>query len=112
MNIEAKKCLLDIKNAIDDIFQFVGAERNFYNYRDNLMLKRAVEREFMIMGEAAVRLKREGFENILQHQREIIAYRNFLAHAYDSVVDEKVWAIIIKHLPLLLNEVEQLLKEA
>jgi uncharacterized protein with HEPN domain len=109
MTDEARKCLYDIITAAQNIFGFLGIERNFQHYKENLMLRWAVEREFMIIGEAANRLKKEGFESLLQNQREIIAYRNFLAHAYDSVVDEKVWAIIVLHLPTLLEEAIQLL---
>lgn len=109
MTDEAKKCLLDIKQAIENVFSFVGENRNFFDYKNNLMMRRAVEREFLIMGEAANRLKKEGFGELLQNQREIIAYRNFLIHAYDSVVDEKVWAIIVRHLPPLLVELRELL---
>lgn len=109
MTDEAKKYLLDIRNAIKNIFLFIGENPDFDDYKSNLMMRRAVEREFMIMGEAATRLKKEGFGESLQNQKEIIAYRNFLAHAYDSVVDEKVWAIIITFLPPLLKEVEEYL---
>jgi len=111
MTDEAKKSLLDIKQAIENIFSFVGEKRNFFDYKNNLMMRRAVEREFLIMGEAANRLKKDGFGELLQNQKEIIAYRNFLIHAYDSVVDEKVWAIIVRHLPLLLEETNSLLSQ-
>jgi len=110
MTDEAKKSLLDIQQAIKNIFSFVGEKRNFFDYKNNLMMRRAVEREFLIMGEAANRLKKDGFGELLQNQKEIIAYRNFLVHAYDSVVDEKVWAIIVRHLPLLFEEVTLLLE--
>jgi uncharacterized protein with HEPN domain len=109
MTDEAKKSMLDTKQAVENIFSFVGKEPDFSAYKENLMLRRAVEREFLIMGEAANRLKKEGFGNLLQSQKEIIAYRNFLTHAYDSVVDEKVWAIIVRYLPPLLDEINQLL---
>ncbi len=111
MTDEAKKHLLDIQQAIENIFSFLEGERNFFAYKQNLMMRRAVEREFLIIGEAANRLKKEGFGKILDNQKEIIAYRNFLIHAYDSVVDEKVWAIIMRHLPPLLEEVNQLLSQ-
>lgn len=41
--------------------------------------------------------------------RKIIATRNFIIHEYDFVDDAQVWQIIDKHLPLLKQEVEELL---
>jgi uncharacterized protein with HEPN domain len=39
-----------------------------------------------------------------------VGLRNQIIHAYDNLSDENIWAIIIKHLPLLKNEVEKLIK--
>lgn len=75
------------------------------------MMRKAVEREFMTIGEVANRLKKEGFDNLLENQGDMVAYRNFLINAYDAIVDEKVWAIVIESLPKLLVEVKQLLQE-
>jgi len=43
----------------------------------------------------------ETLENITQ----IIGLRNRIIHAYDSIDDTVIWAIIIKHLPSLKKEV-------
>jgi uncharacterized protein with HEPN domain len=51
------KWLFDIKFAIDEIDSyFENEERNFFEYRRNTMLKRAVERELEIIGEAVNRI--------------------------------------------------------
>ena len=45
------KWLFDIKFAIDEIDSyFESEERNFFDYRSNTMLKRAVERDLEIIG--------------------------------------------------------------
>lgn len=111
MNEKAKKHLFDLQQAIANIFSFIGDEPNFELYQANLMMRKAVGREFMTIGEVANRLKKEGFDNLLQNQGNIIAYRNFLIHTYDAIVNEKVWTIIIEHLPKLLEEVKELLQE-
>lgn len=36
--------------------------------------------------------------------------RNRVIHGYDSVDDVIVWGTLVRHLPLLKNEVEELLK--
>ncbi len=48
--------LLDISNSIDSINEFLGEERNFNNYESNKLLRRAVERELEIIGEAVNRI--------------------------------------------------------
>lgn len=47
------KWLYDIKLCIDEIDSFFeGEEKDFFRYKNNLMLKRAVERNLEIIGEA------------------------------------------------------------
>lgn len=55
------KWFYDIKMAVEEIESFFeGANYDFYEYRKNIMLKRAVERNLEIIGEAVNRiLKRD-----------------------------------------------------
>ena len=48
--------LLDISNSIDSIHEYLGEERNFNVYESNKQLRRAVERELEIIGEAINRI--------------------------------------------------------
>lgn len=75
------------------------------------MLKRAVERDLEIIGEAVNRiLKRdELFIEKISNAKAIISLRNYVIHAYDSVSDENIWSIITNHLPKLRNEIEELI---
>ncbi len=52
MKREIKKHLYDIKVSIDSIEEFVGERKNFVDYQENKLLRRAVEREIEIIGEA------------------------------------------------------------
>ena len=52
MNTEIKKYLYDINESIVSIEKYLGESRNFNVYMSNKMLRRAIEREFEIIGEA------------------------------------------------------------
>jgi len=108
MNPDPKKYLVDIEFAISLIIDFVG-DQGFYDYHKDLKTKSAVERQLGIIGEAVNKFTQTSEEN-LKHSGQIIAFRNRLIHAYDSTEDEIVWAIIKRHLPMLLDEVKEKLK--
>jgi len=51
------KWLYDIKLAINEIESyFEGKEKKFFDYKSNTMLKRAVEKDLEIIGEAMSRI--------------------------------------------------------
>lgn len=52
MNQEIKKYLFDILESINSIENYLGEKRDFFVYNSNKMLRRAVERELEIIGEA------------------------------------------------------------
>jgi uncharacterized protein YutE (UPF0331/DUF86 family) len=47
---------------------------------------------------------------LINYHSSIIGFRNILVHAYDSIDDEIVWAIIKRHLSPLKEEVAEKLK--
>ena len=60
MNEKVLKSLFDIKIAIHEIDSFLPSERlSFNQYKSNLILKRAVERNLEIIGEAMNRILKE-----------------------------------------------------
>lgn len=52
MKREVKKYLYDINTSIESIYEFLGERRDFYDYQNNKLLRRGVEREIEIIGEA------------------------------------------------------------
>jgi len=74
-------------------------------------LKRAIERDLEIIGEAVNRILKRDAEFSLENAKRIIGLRNQIIHAYDSISDENIWAIIQKHLPILKNEIEGLINQ-
>jgi uncharacterized protein with HEPN domain len=50
MNQKINKYLYDIKISIESINEYLGDNRNFYDFQNNKQLKRATERELEIIG--------------------------------------------------------------
>ena len=73
------------------------------------MLKRAIERNLEIIGEAVTRILREEPEFPLENAKRIIGLRNQIIHGYDSVSDEYIWGVIINHIPKLKQELIKLI---
>lgn len=108
------KWVFDIKIAIYEIDgYFENQEKNFLKYRENLMLKRAVERNLEIIGEAMNRIitRDSSFENKITNSKSIISLRNQVIHSYDNISDENIWSILITHLPILKVEIEIIISE-
>ena len=93
-----------------EIQRFVaGLTLEEYSSDDKTRL--AVERSFEIIGEALNRSSTIAPEPIdaIRNHRQIISFRNILAHCYDSVEDRIVWGIIERSLPELLEDLGALL---
>ena len=58
MQLEILKYLLDIKESIESIYDFLGEQRDFNEYKSNKFLRRGIEREFEIIGEATNRISK------------------------------------------------------
>jgi uncharacterized protein with HEPN domain len=108
------KWLYDIKFCIDEIDNFfIGEEKNYFLYKQNLMRKRAVERNLEIIGEAVNRIitRDNSYIEKVSNSKSIIGLRNHVIHAYDNISDENIWSILVNHLPKLKTEVENLLAQ-
>lgn len=111
MKREVKKHLFDIQTAIDSIFEYLGKKKDFAEYQENKLLRRGIEREIEIIGEAMNRILKLEPDIRIEHARQIVDTRNFIIHAYDKVDDIVMWGIISIHIPNLKREVEAMLKE-
>jgi uncharacterized protein with HEPN domain len=110
MDNEIQKFLYDIQVSIDSIEKYLGAKRNFKEYQANKMLRRAVEREFEIIGEALNRVEKIDSCINISGKKQIIGMRNRVIHGYDKIDDEIVWGIIVKYLPVLKAEISKLIQ--
>jgi uncharacterized protein with HEPN domain len=110
MQLEVQKYLYDIKTSIESINSFIGDKRDFNSYKSDKLLRRGIERELEIIGEAANRILKIVPTIELEGVRKIIDLRNWIIHGYDKVDDVIIWGIISKQIPLLYDQVENLLK--
>jgi uncharacterized protein with HEPN domain len=110
MDNDVKAWLYDILNAIMEIEGFFqDRAKEFAEYQGDLRTKRAVERNIEIIGEALNRISKRDKTIIISNSRKIIDTRNRIIHGYDSVSDDVIWGIIIRHIPILKPEIQRLL---
>ena len=110
MQDEIKKHLKDILIAIDEIDTFFDSFPKRYEvFVDSLLLRRGVERNIEIIGEATNRILKTDPAISITNARKIVDTRNYVIHGYDTLTADILWSIVINHLPLLKNEVEKIL---
>jgi uncharacterized protein with HEPN domain len=84
----------------------------YAKFVNNNMIRYAVERSLMIIGEAANHVSEEfqvGHPEIAW--RQIIGLRNVLAHEYGDIKVDRIWSSAANNVPLLLKELENLLPD-
>ena len=109
MTEKSEKYLSDILMAIDLIEEFIlGVD--FISYEKDRKTQSAVERQFSIIGEALNQFKNIDPTITIENDKQIIGFRNRLIHAYDSLDNSMIWAILNRHLKCLKIEIENLIK--
>ena len=111
MQLEVLTYLHDIQSSIDSIFEYLGENRNFNIYLSNKLLRRGIERELEIIGEAANRILKIDPNVNIDNARKIVDLRNWVIHGYDKVDDVIIWGIVSRQLPILKEQVDKLLTE-
>lgn len=112
MRRDPRKYLWDARRAADLILEFTaGADRA--RYRDDLLLRSAVERQFEIIGEALHQLSRHDRElaRLIPELPHIVAFRNRLIHGYSVIDHDVVWNTANTDLPALRERLDELLAE-
>ncbi|MEY8720504.1 HepT-like ribonuclease domain-containing protein [Bacteroides stercorirosoris] len=106
-----RKYLYDIQQSIDSINEYLGEKRDFFAYEQNKLLRRAVERELEIIGEAVNHLLELDKSIAIDNARRIVDLRNFVIHGYDKVDNVIIWGVISKDLPKLKEQVDMLMAQ-
>lgn len=105
---KAKKYLFDILESVQSIEEFLDGV-DFFQYQENKMVRRAVERELEIIGEAMSALLKIEKSIKISSSKRVIGMRNRVIHGYDKIDDGVIWGTIKKHLSILKREVKELL---
>jgi uncharacterized protein with HEPN domain len=110
MTVATKKLLLDVCEAGESILENT-AGKSLTEYSRNRLLRRAVEREFEIIGEALRGLAQVDpvTATSVSQLRRIIDFRNRIIHGDDTIDDTVVWGVAEQNLPALIQEVTVLL---
>jgi len=112
MDETIKTWLYDILSAIDEIEGFfTDRQKIFTEYQQDIRTKRAIERNIEIIGEATNRILKYDENIVISNSRKIVDARNRVIHGYDSISDETIWGIVVRHLPVLKIEVQNLLEK-
>jgi uncharacterized protein with HEPN domain len=113
MNEQVSKYLFDIARAVADAMEFVS-DLSFHDYEQSKLIRAAVERQMIIIGEAIVQLRRldpEAAARLHTDVSSVVGFRNRLVHGYDSVDDAIVFRIATRDLPRLRQDVDELQSE-
>jgi len=112
MDRKILKYLSDIHSSILEIESFMeGRQKEFEIFCNDTLLRRGIERNIEIMGEAMTQILKIEPQIPISHARKIVDTRNFVIHAYDSLRPDILWSIVINNLPLLKVEIEQILSQ-
>jgi uncharacterized protein with HEPN domain len=100
--------LWDMREACRSVADFTAGVKYSQFERDKL-LRSAVERQFLILGEAARQVSerfREAHPGI--PWRGLVGLRNVLAHEYGEVLVERLWLFATQRVPELLTILDEL----
>jgi uncharacterized protein with HEPN domain len=111
MKREEKKYLFDILESIEAIELYLHASSTYQDFSKNQMLQDATIRRLEIIGEATIQLLKISPALIISDSRKIKGLRNRIAHEYDMIEIDEVWIIIQRNLPILKQEIKQLLEK-
>lgn len=103
---DARALLWDVADAGAAVASFVESRR-LSDYLRDRMLRSAVERQCIIVGEALDRLSKvdPAVAARIPDLARVVGFRNVLAHGYAEVDHESVWRTVTEDLPALVARV-------
>ena len=103
--------LWDMREAAKLVAEFMR-DVKFYKFENNKMLISAVERQLLIIGEAAVHVAPQYRKQHPEIDWEVfIRFRNVLAHEYGESLLNRIWLVSTERVPALLAAIPSLLPE-
>lgn len=99
----------DMKDACTDIMDFIH-EKTFADFESQKVVRFAVERQLIVLGEAANHIPKHVQDHLNDIEwHAIISLRNILAHDYGDVLASRIWKIAIHNVPILREKLERIL---
>jgi uncharacterized protein with HEPN domain len=95
--------------AIALIEEFMIDIHDFTSYENDRKTQSAVERQLAIIGDALNKFRKNEPQIKIENDYQIVNFRNRLVHAYDSLDNSIIWAILKKHLKPLELEIKTLI---
>ncbi|SRR6266496_5746460 len=108
---QARSYLWDIREAAREIEQFLRGMK-FHEFEKNKVLRYAIERQLLVIGEASVHLSpqfRKKHPEI--NWTRLVELRNVLAHEYGETLTNRVWLAATEGLGEILEPLEKLLSD-
>lgn len=101
--------LWDMLQAAQELQQFT-ADRTYQEYLNDKLLQAGVERKIEIVGEAARNVS-DSFKQAHPQipWQGIIGQRHRLAHDYQRIDPERIWRVVVTHIPELIGLLSPLL---
>ena len=108
MDNRIKQYLFDIEQSISDVKSYMSAVKSLQAYEEDKLIRRAVERELEIIGEALNRILKIDPNIKIPNARKIISLRNKIIHGYDEVDNVIIYTVATKHVDILKEDIEKL----
>lgn len=107
---DVAKYLQDVHDAVDALLQMTQG-KSFQDYTSDVTLRYAVERAFIIIGEAMLQASKldPNLGKSISALRQIIGFRNVLVHGYAVVQHKTVWETVDNDVATLKQQVDTLL---
>lgn len=105
MKHDIATCCANILQEITDIENFMQDCNTLADFQTNIMRKKAILHGLIIIGAASNRIRKINPNIAIQHIHSIVGLRNHLTHAYDTIDDTIVYAVVMKHLSALKQEI-------
>ena len=110
MKLETLKFLFDIRASLDVLDEYQAAVTSVSAITSNTMLHDALQRRLSIIGEALWRADKLEKALPITDKQKIKGLRHILIHDYDKVNEETLFIVVTRHLDLLRQEIEAIIK--
>jgi uncharacterized protein with HEPN domain len=110
MENRLKKLLFDVLISCENIEVYMLGCNSFQEFDEDVFLQHSIERNIEIIGEALKNVRNINPDIEISRLNDIINTRNKLIHGYDSIDNAIIYTIVIKHIPILKEEVTRLIE--